>query len=237
MEVPQICKEKWNMAEKLKGKKIGYSKLSSYSSNPLCSPFEKKIFMQDVEPSMELHKDMCPYNNECKNTNVYTFLNERGVKPSPYFQKIDGEYVSEKQDGRVIDAPRSIVDRFDIKPIQVVYDLINDNVSGNPALKNYGKNYTSYSNVTGGQIQYYIDKELAEPFNTPVYATKTQAVGFTYKDPMDSIKPQFEKAYPAESFSCLSSIDDTSSFRDDITARQQRTHNQQRYDLVYGRLM
>ena len=42
MEVSQICKEKWNMAEKLKGKKIGYSKLSSYSSNQLCTPFYKK---------------------------------------------------------------------------------------------------------------------------------------------------------------------------------------------------
>lgn len=230
-----LCKDKYNSPTS-KNTRMGYSKLKTYSSNPLCTPFENKVFMQNQEPSMEIHQNMCRSNNECKNTETYTYLNERGVKPSPYFKEVNGVYTSTKQDGRLVDVPRSYTMKLDTKPIQFVYNLIHDNVSGNPELKDYGKNYTDYSNVTGGQIQYYIDKELSEPFISPIYATKTNAVGFTYKDPMDSIKPQFEKAYPTESFSCLSWIDDSCSFRDDITARQQRTHNQQRYELVYNKL-
>ena len=235
MDPTQICKQNYNSPiSKTSG--VGYSKLKTYSSNPLCTPFQEKSFLKEQEPSMQIHQNMCRSNTECKNTENYTYLNQRGVNYSPYFKEVGGKYSSTKQDGRLVDAPRSYTMRLDSKPVQVIYNLINDNVSGNAELKDYGKNYTSYSTVTGGQIQYYIDKELSEPFNSPVYGVKTQAVGYTYKDPMDSIKPQFDKAYPRDSFSCLSWIDDSSSFRDDITARQQRTHNERRYELVYNRL-
>ena len=134
----------------------------------------------------------------------------------------------------MIDTSRSYRQELDIKPIQVVYDLINDNISRNPDLNNYGTNYKDYSTVTGGQIQYYIDKE-EEAFNNPVYAAKTKATGIMYKDPMDSIKPQFDKEYPTESFTGLSWLDDSCSFRDDITSKQQRVINQRRYELVYSK--
>jgi hypothetical protein len=129
--------------------------------------------------------------------------------------------------------------QVDTPPIQVVYNLINDNISGNPALSNYGKNYTDYASVNAGQIQYYVDKELAEPFYSPVYGIKSGSVGTTYKDPMDSQKPVFTKEYPPEckysTGTCLSYIDDTTKFRDDIISRQQRVHNQQKYELVYNK--
>ena len=238
-----------------------YGKTRHYNT-PLCAPFQNKVFMRDEEPNLPLEQDMCRVNNGCKDDSSAVYLNQRGVKPSPYFMKNKGEfypkaYTTVKHDGRMVDSARNYIQKLDSKPIQVVYDLINDNISGNPELKNYGQNYTDYSNVSGGQIQYYIDKEIAEPFHKPIYAEKTPSIGYTYKDPMDSVKPQFEKqyafgdggvsadgntqwaslgkGYPSKSFTGLSWLDDSCSFRDDITSKQQRTHNEQRYDLVYNK--
>jgi hypothetical protein len=184
---------------------------------------------------------MCRLNNACQNDANYTYLNERGVKESPFFESAKGQvtervFKTTKADARLVDAGRDYRQELDIKPIQVYYDLIHDNVSQNPDLNGYGKNYKGYSSVSGGQIQYYIDKEQANPFFRPVYASTTNTVGYTYKDPMDSVKPQFEKAYPKESFTGLSWLDDSCSFRDDITALQQRKNNEQRYEYVHGRL-
>jgi hypothetical protein len=75
-----------------------------------------------------------------------------------------------------------------------------------------------------------------QPFHRPVYGATSEAIGFTFKDPMDAIKPQFEKAFPKDNFTCLSWLNDSCSFRDDITALQQRKHNEQEFELVYGRL-
>lgn len=211
-----------------------YSKLQKYTT-PLCKPFKQTVFLDEEQPNFETSQNMCRKNNECKDDNVYTYLNKRGVEQSPYFvQEKDGKYISKKPDGRMIDSSRSYQQELDIKPIQVVYNLIHDNVSGNPELKDYGKNYKNYSTVTGGQIQYYIDKD-EEAFNSPVYAAKTKATGIMYKDPMDSIKPQFDKQYPTESFTGLSWLDDSCSFRDDIISKQQRVNNQRRYELMYNR--
>lgn len=250
MERPQICAERYASANpnkdtlrvQTRGKiNIEYAKPQPYGGSPLCQPHKDRIFMRDQEPKYEVSRDMCHLNNECKDDSAYTYLNQRGVKPSPFFNKIQGEfypadYTSRKADARLIDTNRDYTQVLDTKPIQVYYDLIKDNISGNSELKDYGKNYTSYANVSGGQIQYYIDKELADPFHKPVYAEKTNSVGFTYKDPMDSVKPQFLKQIPNRSFTGLSWLDDSCSFRDDITSYQQNNHNEQRYEYVYNRM-
>jgi len=221
--------------------RIDYQKPLAAFCTPICGPFENKIFLSESEPNSDIHRNMCRMNNTCKNDNTYTYLNERGVKQSPFFdsgkgQVMDNVYKTNKADARLVDAGRDYRHELDIKPIQVYYDLIHDNVSQNPELNGYGKNYKGYSSVSGGQIQYYVDKELANPFTRPVYASTTNVVGYTYKDPMDAVKPQFEKSYPKESFTGLSWLDDSCSFRDDIIALQQRKHNEQRYELVYNRV-
>lgn len=219
--------------------RVNYQKPLASFCTPLCKPFENKIILNEQQPVLDIHKNMCRKNNGCTDDATYTFFNKRGVEKSPFFAEekgkvVDRVYKSLKADARLVDSSRDYVQELDIEPIQVYYDLINDNVSQNRNLDGYGKNYKSYSSVNGGQIQYYIDKELSVPFNRPVYASTTQAIGYTYKDPMDSVKPQFEKAYPKESFTGLSWLDDSCSFRDDLIALQQRKHNEQRYELSYN---
>jgi hypothetical protein len=217
-----------------------YGKLQNYNT-PICRPYENKVFLQEEQPTKNTTRNMCRLNNGCQTNENFTYFNERGVKESPFFKSEETKicpngFVSRVNDARMVDTARNYNQQLDIKPIQVYYNLINDNISGNPELKDYGKNYKSYSTVTGGQIQYYLDKDLSIPFYRPVYAATTKAVGYNWKDPMDSIKPQFEKEYPTESFTSLSWLDDSCSFRDDITALQQRTHNQQNFSMVYDRI-
>jgi len=122
------------------------------------------------------------------------------------------------------------------KPAQVVYNMFKDNVSGNPALKDYGRNYSDYASINAGQIEYYIDKDLAEPFFNPVYAMPSKSVGIAYRDPMGNVTPIYNKEYSTEEIpDGLSFINDSTKFRDDIISRQQRGHNSQRYELVYNR--
>ena len=203
-------------------------------------PFQESTFIDNVEPSMKLGKDFCTSNTECRNNSEFTYLNQRGVL-SPYFKMDTNKaYMSTKADARLYNSAQNQYTELDSRPIQVVYDLINDNILGNPALNNYGRNYTDYSSVNAGQIQYYVDKQFTEPFYTPVYGTKAKSTGTMYKDPMDSIKPHFDREYPEfgkySDGTCLSFIDDTTKFRDDIISRQQRAHNQNKFSLVYGKI-
>lgn len=213
-------------------------------STPLCGPYDVgRVIFNQPEPSEKITTDdMCPFNNGCKDSQNYTYLNERGVKPSPFFKKEKGEFLnntfaSTVPDGRLVDIGRGgFTQTLDTKPIQVFYDLIHDNISQSEELNSYGLGYKSYQTTNGGQIQYYVDKEIADPFFSPVYGMKSTGTGTLWEDPMSARKVQFNKEYPSKNMACLSWIQDSSSQRDDLTALQQRKYNEQRYDLLYGRL-
>lgn len=214
-------------------------------SNPMCSKDYKdnQVILKEKEPNKFItQNDMCPFNNGCKDSKNYTYLNQRGVKPSPFFKEEKGEFLkktfaSEVPDGRLVDIGRGFFTQtFDSKPTQVYYDLINDNISQNVELNSYGLGYKNYDTVSGGEIQYYIDKEISDPFIRPTYGMPSESTGVTWTDPMGARKVQFNKAYPTENIACLSWIQDSSSQRDDLTALQQRKFNEQRFDLVYGRM-
>jgi len=216
-----------------------------YKPMPKCAAGLKKkfepnrIFLSNIEPSQSvLHtNNMSKTNFTAKNTPTYTYLNTLGIEQSPYFEKTkEGKFTSKVADSRLVDPLHNYNMQLNEKPSQVIYDMFADNVSGNPALKNYGRNYTDYASVNAGQIKYYIDKDLAEPFFNPVYGMKSESVGITYRDPMGNVAPTYNKEYPKEDIPCgLSCINDSTKFRDDITSLQQRTHNSQKYELAYKR--
>jgi hypothetical protein len=228
-----------NMLQGQRPKK--YTHLSSYE-NVLTRPFVESKFYQSVNPSTAIDRNnTCKINNGCQSNVTYTYINKRGPEPSPYFkQDTNGAQMSTKADARLFNSAHNQYTQLDSTPIQVVYDLINDNISNNPKLKDYGKNYTDYKSVTGGQIQYYVDREFSEPFYSPIYGTRAKSTGTMYKDPMDSVKPHFDREYPEFAMyrdgTCLSYVDDTTKFRDDIISRQQRVNNQKDFSLLYGKV-
>lgn len=199
---------------------------------------QKKLLMVSPSPSRLEQPTYCRYNNQCENSEAYTYLNKRGVEPSPFFEKTaKGDYKSTVPDDRLYDTSRNYNMTLDKPPIQVYYDLKHDNMDGSKKLHNYGRGYTDYKSVNAGQIQYYFDKDLADPFFAPVYGMPSTATAFTWDDPMGTTKVQFEKKFDnsrRKHTNMLSSIEDTTNHRDDIMARQQRTHNERRYDLVHN---
>ena len=198
---------------------------------------DKQILFEKNLPARLEEPTYCKTNNLCQNSETYTYLNQRGVKSSPFFEKTEkGEYKSTVPDGRLYDTSRNHNMTLDVPPIQVYYNLKRDNMDGKAELHNYGRGYTDYASVTGGQIQYYIDKDNADPFVAPVYGMPSKSIGYVWKDPMGETKVQFEKEFDNTRLTrtgMLSSVEDTTKHRDDIMARQQRTHNERLYELVY----
>lgn len=190
-----------------------------------------------------------------KDRDEYVFLNERGVEDSTVYREtpcvigkrvlrnnqqcksvlgdicLENAYVS--SDPRLKDPTRSIQMVLDKPPGEVRYDLINDNMDRNPKLTRYGKDYKGYSSVNAGEIQYYVNKDTAHPFYSPVYDVKSKSMGYMFVDPMGSERMQFVRDVRPEPYSKLSWLNDSAKFREDIISSQQRTHNEQRYENFY----
>jgi hypothetical protein len=216
-----------------------YSKMSSYGKGyDLTSEYKES----EIQPNTFTKNNYCKTNNLCQNSETYTFLNKRGVESSPYFTKsYNCGYKSTRQDSRLVDTSRNVTMNLDVPPIQVAYDVKHDNMDGKRIGqgKTYGKHYDSYADVNAGQIQYYVDSEIAQPFFSPVYAMQSEVDKTMYIDPMGTKKPQFTKKFNEkrqEHTNMLSSIEDTTKHREDIMSLQQRVHNERRYDLVYKKM-
>jgi hypothetical protein len=128
-------------------------------------------------------------------------------------------------DGRVVDAPRSIRMTLD-KPAMVgavdmsqVADFDNSN---------YGGVYKSYSDIKNGQIAYYVNQDISQPFFNPVYTLSSYVDKTIRMDPMDSPKPEYIKTPINSTLHSVSkdqATRDELSFREDLMSRQQNLYN------------
>jgi ribosomal protein S27E len=176
----------------------------------------------------------------------FKLLNPQAMleKYSPEFQKMkcrddkNCSTVYASNDPRLIDIPRSQVMPLNLPPIDGSVPLIDVNTSS--VLNNYGQGYRTYSDINAGQITYYVDKSIEDPFFKPNFVTSAEMSSAIYKDPMGGMKPQYER-FPLKCNNpintdntqhdyCLSWMDDTTSHREDIMARQMRKRNEQRWE-------
>jgi hypothetical protein len=170
----------------------------------------------------------------------YEYYNSKCIadKYSKDFQKINDD-VYYSPDPRLIDVPRGIVTTLSTPPID-----------GNTRLrdiykidKNYGKGYNTYSDVTGGQILYYNDKTIEDPYFYPNFVDKAVVNSTIYQDPMGALKPHYDR-YQIKGCSnvkcytdgCLSSVNDTQGFRENIMASQMAKMNQQKWSSRWTNL-
>ena len=63
----------------------------------------------------------------------------------------------------------------------------------NKDLKAYGQDYKSYKDIHAGQYQYYVDKQLTDPYYEPVYAIRSNVTKSVFKDPMGAMRPQYDR--------------------------------------------
>jgi len=106
----------------------------------------------------------------------------------------------------------------------------------------YGSSMHPYKDVGDGDITYYMDKSLSQALFLPVFAEPARETLNLFKDPMGSIKPETHReailntenpatTRPREYPYCLSSIQDSQSFREDLIAKQMIKRNQSRWEV------
>lgn len=140
-----------------------------------------------------------------------------------------------RNDGRLYDAGRNMWVTLDTVPISVPSE---EAAEARQNITNYGKHYNSYQDINAGQITYYIDKSISDPYFNPVFYNKAGVQKMCYVDPMDRISMMYPRT-PISSVicktndECLSSMTDLSEFREELMAIQMRAQNRQRYELNF----
>jgi len=119
-----------------------------------------------------------------------------------------------------------------------------DELSTNKNLDNYGKYYSTYSDINAGNITYYIDNSIKDPLFKPIFSIPARLTSTLYEDPMGSIKPQYDRQ-PLNYYDPINSdkndykgnlpwLQDTQEYREDIISKQMNKHNEQRFDYRWG---
>jgi hypothetical protein len=112
------------------------------------------------------------------------------------------------------------------KPAQVGWVSMDD--VSNIDNRSYRAFYDNYSQMNNGNMAYYFDESIAQPFFGPVYTLSSTVDKTIFVDPMGSHKPEYFKK-PVTSNSNNVSKDqatrDELSFRDDIISKQQSKYN------------
>lgn len=181
-------------------------------------------------------------DNQPKKNEGYVYLNPQALlnKYATDF-KINSENQWVSQDPKLISGSRGDHLILDRPPIDGTIPL--DQILTDKSLDNYGKSYKTYSDINAGHITYYIDNSIKDPFFKPIYSIPTHITGELYKDPMDSLKPQYERHFcfrdPINSQNCsyngsLSWIQDSQEHREDLISKQMRKHNEQRWQNIWG---
>ncbi len=140
-------------------------------------------------------------------------------------------------DPRLIDIPRSLAITLDRPPTDSAVKL--SEVYSREDLRNYGQGYNDYTDINAGQIMYYIDKSIQDPFITPIIGDQANVNGYMYQDPMGGLKPHYYRQ-PFTSTDhlntknnhysgCLSWIQDSNNQRDDLQASRIWKQNQQKW--------
>lgn len=101
-------------------------------------------------------------------------------------------------------------------------------------LTNYGKNYTNYRDIRGGQLMYYQDLDLTPPYFMPVNTVRSSVRTEVLKTPMGGLWPQYPKTPLTKKSEYLSPQQftrDTVTWREEISALQSSKMNRQNYPL------
>lgn len=197
--------------------------------------YDRQSFRQDIEPK--------PINF-APGTQFYE-INTQAItsKYSPDFTKVDcqnrngGCQMTQfaSTDPRLISAAHGgqvmTLDRPPLNSTVRLSNVYNENLRG------YGQGYNTYSDIEAGDVLYYIDKSIQNPFFNPNYVTSATMKGTMLKDPMGAMKPQYDR-YPIRCNNPITSdktsfdgglswIQDSTGFREDLMALQSRKRNQE----------
>ena len=220
-----------------------YRRQPSIYTQPEGNPSNMSV-VNCIDPdisSFTLNSSIQPNNQK-----GYELLNPEVLEEqySKNFQKIQCNLGSNCQtaymdsDPRLLSAIRAEYLPLNAPPLQSSIDYRT--VDSDNKLNNYGKHYKDYSDINAGQLVYYINNELAEPFYRPNFVTSANTISKVEKDPMGKLYPSYtreplkdpdhlnttKKYYDG----CLSWIQDSTSHREDLMSKQMEKFNRHRWE-------
>lgn len=162
-------------------------------------------FKEEVEPKMDDDKIKIIFNKN----------------PSQCIPKSDA---SSYHDPRLIDPIRNQKLCLDRTPDQLE-NLSFEDMYVSDKLRNYGRNYTGYDDITGGQIKYWTWDADGSLLVRPIFSTSAQVIGNVYVDPMSNIKPEYIRRpilkrdmLQPNNLGSLSAVIDTTEARENLMA-------------------
>lgn len=171
------------------------------------------------------------YTLEPTNEQGYCILNPQAIasKLTPCYNetKCNGNKAYTcPTDPRLFDAARGFAVAIDSPPISVTQCTAGDTT-------NYGKGYSNYNDINAGQITYYIDKSIKDPYYHPIFYNVAATERTMDIDPMDRRSVVYPRipVYCRENEMCLSAVTDISELREQLMALQMRPRNRERYTI------
>lgn len=151
------------------------------------------------------------------------FLNTLGLTPMMDYRLTKNNTYLYGSDGRMVDA-RGMRLELD-QPAKVGAVNMDDVYKINNC--SYGGVYSSYGCINNGNIAYYVDESISQPFFDPVYTLSSTVSKNILLDPMDNPKPEYSKYVNSTLKSVVNDqfARDQLSFREDLTSRQQNLYN------------
>lgn len=158
-------------------------------------------------------------NTDSMSNKSYGFVNKKIDGSSCYTKLYDPRlFHAATMSQKYIDTPPA-VSSIPLK------DMYNDNKKNEKI-----QVYNNYSDITLGHVQYYLDKDISDPYHYPVYDIKSTVKKYTYKDPMDKVWNHYDRKLDSQDCS-LSFIEDTSIHREELMQRQRRGHDSVKWNL------
>lgn len=155
-----------------------------------------------------------------KKTN--TFLNKLGLTPMTDYHKMGDKYMY-GWDSRMVDA-RGLRLELD-QPAKI--GAVNMNDVYKIDNKGYGGVYKTYSDINNGNVVYYVDQSISQPFFDPVYTLSANVEKNILLDPMNNPKPDYKKNVQSTLYGVVNDqyARDQLSFREELISRQQNLYN------------
>ena len=96
--------------------------------------------------------------------------------------------------------------------------------------------YDNYHQIKGGHVDYFPARfSIKDNFKSPVFTNKAYITAKIYTDPMGSVKYQFDRLKLKNNWGGqLTSLQDTSEWREELIALQMRKNNRMQYDSKFG---
>lgn len=156
-------------------------------------------------------------------------LNKNQLTFAPDFVATrSGTYTS--QDPRLVDSIRGIRMELDAPVFDgtlLARDRYNDTNVGT-------QTYSSYQDITGGQVSYSLDTYMTQPFSSPNFQLRSKVNPSIFRDPMGALKPMYTRVPIVSTPGYVSGYrhdQDELSHREDMMALQLQKRHQSDWQL------